>query len=106
MNKIFEMTQIIDTLPGINHDQIDSIGHRSTRYLKMVGGSIATPPVMRRAPKTDEEVEDIIEDLLQYRVDLRPVGGAQWPGAAPQGELHRGAAGLPAYLRRDQSHGR
>ena len=38
LTKIFKMTQIIDILPGINHDQIDSIGHRSTRYMKMEGG--------------------------------------------------------------------
>src|SRR5882724_7030538 len=29
LGKIFDMTQIIDKLPGVNHDQIDSIGHRS-----------------------------------------------------------------------------
>ena len=59
LTKIFKMTQVIDVLPGINHDQIDSIGHRSTRYLKMEGGSIATPPVMRRAPTTDRDVDDV-----------------------------------------------
>ena len=57
--KIFEMTQKVDKLPGVNHDQIDSIGHRSTRYLTMEGGSISTPPVMRRLPTNDKDVEKI-----------------------------------------------
>jgi uncharacterized protein len=59
LTKIFKMTQEVDVLPGVNHDQIDSIGHRATRYLTMQGGSIATPPVMRRAPTTDKDVEDV-----------------------------------------------
>jgi predicted RND superfamily exporter protein len=57
--KIFEMTQAVDKLEGVNHDQIDSIGHRTTRYLTVSSGTIATPPVMRRPPKTEQEVEDI-----------------------------------------------
>jgi len=59
LKKIYEMTQAMDRITGVNHDQIASIGHRTTRYLTVLGGTIATPPVMRRPPKTDEEVEEI-----------------------------------------------
>ena len=59
LKKIFDMTQAVDRVYGVNHDQIASIGHRTTRYLTVLGGTIATPPVMRRPPKTDEEVEEI-----------------------------------------------
>ncbi|MBI3245915.1 MAG: MMPL family transporter [Deltaproteobacteria bacterium] len=59
LKKVFDMTQAMDRVTGVNHDQIASIGHRTTRYLTVLGGTIATPPVMRRPPKTDEEVEDI-----------------------------------------------
>lgn len=59
MKKIFDMTQAMDRVTGVNHDQISSIGHRTTRYLTVLGGTIATPPVMRRPPKTDAEVEEI-----------------------------------------------
>jgi hypothetical protein len=59
LKKIFDMTQAMDRVIGVNHDQIASIGHRTTRYLTVLGGTIATPPVMRRPPKTDEEVEEI-----------------------------------------------
>lgn len=59
LKKIYDMTQAIDRVYGVNHDQIESIGHRTTRYLTVLGGTIATPPVMRRPPKTDQEVEDI-----------------------------------------------
>ena len=61
LTKIFHMTQAIDKVEGVNHDQIESIGHRTTRYLTVLGGTIATPPVMRRPPKTDQEVEQIKE---------------------------------------------
>ena len=59
LRKIYDMTQAMDRVNGVNHDQIASIGHRTTRYLTVLGGTIATPPVMRRPPKTDEEVEEI-----------------------------------------------
>ncbi len=59
LRKIYDMTQAMDRITGVNHDQIESVGHRTTRYLTVLGGTIATPPVMRRPPKTDEEVEEI-----------------------------------------------
>ncbi len=59
LKKVFEMTQAMDRVTGVNHDQIESIGHRTTRYLTVLGGTIATPPVMRRPPKTDAEVDEI-----------------------------------------------
>jgi hypothetical protein len=59
LRKIYDMTQAMDRVTGVNHDQIESIGHRTTRYLTVLGGTIATPPIMRRPPKTDEEVEEI-----------------------------------------------
>jgi uncharacterized protein len=65
LTKIFKMTQVIDKLPGINHDQIDSIGHRTTRYLKFEGASIATPPVMRRAPVSEKDVDEI-RNIVHY----------------------------------------
>jgi len=61
LKKIFEMTQAADRVTGVNHDQIESIGHRTTRYLTVAGGTIATPPVMRRPPKSDREVDEIKE---------------------------------------------
>ena len=59
LKKIYDMTQAMDRIYGVNHDQIESVGHRTTRYLTVLGGTIATPPIMRRPPKTDEEVEEI-----------------------------------------------
>ena len=61
LKKIYAMTQAMDRVTGVNHDQIESVGHRTTRYLTVSGGTIATPPVMRRPPKSDREVNDIKE---------------------------------------------
>ena len=57
LTKIYEMTQAMDRIKGVNHDQISSIGHRTTRYLTVSSGTIGTPPVMRRPPKSQEEVD-------------------------------------------------
>lgn len=70
LTKIFEITQIVDTLPGVNHDQIESIGHRSTRYLKVLAGTVSTPPVMRRAPTSDADVAEI-RTIVHHSDNLR-----------------------------------
>jgi uncharacterized protein len=70
--RIFKMTQLVDKLPGVNHDQIDSIGHRSTRYLTMEGGSISTPPVMRRAPASQRDV-DQIRQIVHFSENLHGI---------------------------------
>lgn len=72
LTKIYKMTQTIDTLPGINHDQIDSIGHRSTRYLTLQGGSIATPPVMRRPPSSERDVTEV-RNIVHYSENLHGI---------------------------------
>ncbi len=59
LGKIFAMTQELDKLPGVNHDLIDSIGHRTCRFLRQDGGVITFPPVMWGAPKTDADVQRI-----------------------------------------------
>ncbi len=72
LSRIFKMTQLVDKLPGVNHDQIDSIGHRTTRYLTMEGGSISTPPVMRRAPAVERDVEKI-RQIVHFSENLHGI---------------------------------
>src|SRR5262249_12320891 len=59
LTRIYAATQVVDVLPDVNHDQIDSIGHRTTRYLTMQGGSISAPPVMRRPPASQKDVDGV-----------------------------------------------
>lgn len=59
LRRIFKITEAVDALDGVNHDQIDSIGHRSTRSIKISGSMITTPPVMSREPESDADVHDI-----------------------------------------------
>jgi predicted RND superfamily exporter protein len=49
LKKIFDMTQAMDRVSGVNHDQIASIGHRTTRYLTVLGGTIMAPADFRMA---------------------------------------------------------
>ena len=65
LTKVYDMTQAIDRVAGVNHDQIESIGHRTTRYLTVMGGTIATPPVMRPASKDAGRGHRDQRDLLQ-----------------------------------------
>jgi uncharacterized protein len=58
LTKIFEMTQRLDTVHGVDHDQILSLAHRTNRRVRMVsGGMTVVEPVMERPPKNEQEVE-------------------------------------------------
>lgn len=60
LNKIWKMTQGVDKVYGVNHNQIDSIAHRTVRYLKVAaGGTMRAQPVMVGEVKTPEEAAAI-----------------------------------------------
>jgi predicted RND superfamily exporter protein len=58
--RIYRMTEAVDQVYGVNHNQIDSIGHRTTRYLKALsGGFLRAEPIMIGLPKTDKDAATI-----------------------------------------------
>jgi hypothetical protein len=58
--RIYKITEEIDRVYGVNHNQIDSIGHRTTRYLRaQAGGFLKAEPVMITMPKTAEDAAQI-----------------------------------------------
>src|SRR5262245_18061967 len=58
--RIYKITEEVDRVYGVNHNQIDSIGHRTTRYLKALsGGCLRAEPVMVCLPKTDKDAASI-----------------------------------------------
>jgi len=60
LTNIFKMTEGMDTVYGVNHNQIESIGHRTVRHLKVAaGGTLRAEPVMLRAPQGQDEVDGI-----------------------------------------------
>ncbi len=60
LNKIWRMTQAVDKVYGVNHNQIESIAHRTVRYLKVAaGGTMRAQPVMVGEIKTPEEAAAI-----------------------------------------------
>lgn len=60
LTNIFKMTEGMDTVYGVNHNQIESIGHRTVRHLKVAaGGTLRAEPVMLRAPQGQDEVDEI-----------------------------------------------
>ncbi len=60
LSRIFRMTEALDRVYGINHNQIDSIGHRTTRYIKVAaGGTMRSEPVMLGEIKNENEAANI-----------------------------------------------
>jgi hypothetical protein len=63
---IFAVTEAVDRLPGVNHDQLTSVAHRTTRWSRVrAGGVIAAEPIMLRPPRTAAEAEEIRRLVLQ-----------------------------------------
>ena len=60
LGQIYLMTEEIDRVYGVNHNQIDSIGHRTTRHLKVAaGGTLRSEPVMIDMPRTDADAAEV-----------------------------------------------
>ncbi len=60
LTRIYRMTEELDKVYGVNHSQIDSIGHRTTRSLRVAaGGTMRSEPVMVGPPKTEEQAVEI-----------------------------------------------
>src|SRR5215204_4742945 len=58
LTKVFEMTQRLDKVFGVNHELVNSLAHRTNRRVRMMsGGMQVVEPVMSRPPKNDQEVE-------------------------------------------------
>ncbi len=58
--RIYKITEAVDQVYGVNHNQIDSIGHRTTRYLRaQSGGFLKAEPVMLSIPKTADDATNI-----------------------------------------------
>lgn len=68
LGKIFDMTQRLDRVYGVNHELINSLAHRTNRRVRtLAGGMTATEPVMGKAPTTDKEVELVRQIVLTSR---------------------------------------
>lgn len=60
LTRIYRMTEELDRVYGVNHSQIDSIGHRTTRSLRVAaGGTMRSEPVMTVPPKTEEQASEV-----------------------------------------------
>lgn len=60
LTRIYKMTEELDRVYGVNHAQIDSIGHRTTRSLRVAaGGTMRSEPVMTVPPKTEEQANEV-----------------------------------------------
>src|SRR5713101_4488874 len=57
---LFRLTEAVDRLPGVNHDQVSSLAHRMTRWVRVVpNGGMVSDVVMNGPPTTEAEVREI-----------------------------------------------
>ncbi|MFN2376908.1 MAG: MMPL family transporter [Candidatus Binatia bacterium] len=60
LGQVYLMTQEMDRVYGVNHSQIDSIGHRTTRHLRVAAaGTLRSEPIMIDMPRTEADAADI-----------------------------------------------
>lgn len=60
LGQIYLMTQEMDRVYGVNHSQIDSIGHRTTRHLRVAAaGTLRSEPIMIDMPRTPADAAEI-----------------------------------------------
>jgi len=60
LRTIYRATEAVDRLPGVNHDQVDSIASRFVRIVQVQsGGRMTADPLMSRADVTPAEAHEI-----------------------------------------------
>ena len=106
LTSIFKMTEGMDTVYGVNHNQIESIGHRTVRHLKVAaGGTLRAEPVMLRAPQGQDEVDETRRIVHNAENVYGLIVSLDDKAALDSRQLHRGPPRLPAHLRRRQQQG-
>ncbi len=94
------------TSAGVNHNQIDSIGHRTVRYLKVAAGGTHARRAGHAASAADAgRGRRDPPHRPQRREHLRPDRLARRQGGADPRQLHRGPPRLQAHLRRRERQG-
>ncbi len=62
---VWDVTNAVDALPGVNHNQVESIAHRDTRWVRSLpGGRIDSGPVMMTRPTSAADALDIERTTL------------------------------------------
>src|SRR5437879_5222221 len=66
LTTIYRVTDAVEGLPGVNHDQVTSVAHRSTRWARVrAGGMIESDPIMLGPPRSEAEVDEIRHEVIQ-----------------------------------------
>ena len=65
LTTIYRVTEAVDRLPGVNHDQIDSIASRFVRVIQVKSGSrMSADPIMSGPVSTPDEARAIQHQVL------------------------------------------
>lgn len=63
LNKVKRITDELDSIPGVNHNQIYSIGSRKIKKITVTAYGIITENFMEEVPKAEEEMEEFKETV-------------------------------------------
>ena len=62
---VWDVTNAVEALPGVNNNQVESIAHRDTRWVRSLsGGRMDSGPVIMRRPTSAAEASDIERTTL------------------------------------------
>src|SRR5882724_9656227 len=65
LTTIYRITEAVDGLPGVNHDQVTSMAHRSTRWARVrAGGLIESDPIMLGPPRTQADADEVRHEVI------------------------------------------
>lgn len=68
LEKIKRITDELDAIPGVNHDQVYSIASRKIKKVIVFSGGISSETLMQKVPRTEKEIK-------QFKEDAKATGG-------------------------------
>lgn len=63
LEKIVRITEGLDAVPGVNHDQIYSIASRKLKKITMAGDAITAEDLMREVPSSPSSMEELKQTI-------------------------------------------
>jgi hypothetical protein len=101
--RIYKITEAVDQVYGVNHNQIDSIGHRTTRYLRaQSGGFLRAEPVMIGLPKSPDDAANIRRIVHNTESVYGILVSLDDKAALVAANFIEGPPGPPPHVHRDQ----
>lgn len=67
LEKIKRITDTLDLIPGVNHDQIYSLGSRKIKKITITADAIIAEDLMKKVPRSNKEMQDFKKTVQNTR---------------------------------------